>query len=192
MYSMQSGKGPFEMWKRVAPAYLALFALAAASVVGVQAGTMGIPDNLEAPRPNVQLLKAQATGVQVYVCKARADDPNAFEWTFKAPIAELWNERGEKVGTLYAGPTWEGNDGSKVVGEVVERANAPVPEAIPWLLLKAKSNAGAGAFSTVTYVQRLDTAGGVAPADGCDQARAGTEREVGSMATYAYYYGAAR
>ena len=78
------------------------------------------------------------------------------------------------------------------MAEVVERANAPDPDSIPWLLLKAKSNPGAGAFSTVTYVQRLDTAGGVAPTDGCDQARAGTEREVGYTATYAYYYGAAQ
>lgn len=180
------------MWRRVASAYLALIALAAASVVAVQAGSPAIPDNLKVPQQNVQLLKTQATGVQVYVCKARAEDPSTFEWSFKGPIAELWNERGEKVGKHYGGPTWEGNDGSTVVAEVVERANAPDPDSIPWLLLKTKSNPGAGAFSTVTYVQRLDTAGGVAPTDGCDQARAGTEREVGYTATYAYYYGAAQ
>src|SRR5688572_18979811 len=106
------------MWKRVAPAYLALLFLAAATVVGVQAGSKSLPINLEAPPANVQLFKTTATGVQVYVCKARPEAPNTFEWTFKAPAAELWNERGEKVGRHYAGPTWEGNDGSKVVGEV--------------------------------------------------------------------------
>jgi hypothetical protein len=179
------------MWRRVAPAYLAVLALAAASVVSVQARAMAIPDALEAPGQNVLLFETQATGVQVYVCKARTEDPNTFEWSFKAPIAELWNERGEMVGKHYAGPTWEGNDGSKVIGQVVERANAPDPEAIPWLLLRAKGNVGKGALSQVTYVQRLNTAGGVAPTEGCDRASVGTEREVGYTATYAFYYGGA-
>ena len=179
------------MWKRVAPAYLALLFLAAATVVGVQAGSKSMPDNLKAPPANVQLFKTTATGVQVYVCQPRPEALNTFEWTFKAPNAELWNERGEKIGRHYAGPTWEGTDGSKVVGEVVERAGAPDPEAIPWLLLKAKANDGAGAFSAVTYVQRLDTAGGSAPVDGCDRSTVDTERAVGYTATYTYYYGAA-
>jgi hypothetical protein len=38
------------------------------------------------------------------------------------------------------------------------------PEAIPWLLLKAASTTGPGAFADVTYVQRLRTHGGLAPA----------------------------
>ena len=192
MCSVQSERqGPFEMWKRVAPAYLALIALAVASVVAVQANAMAIPENLKVPQQNRQLFKAQATGVQVYACTERAEAPNTFDWTFKAPVADLWNDQGEKVGKHYAGPTWEANDGSKIVGEVVERANAPDPESIPWLLLRAKANEGAGALSTVTYVQRLDTAGGIAPTEGCDRSTVGVEREVGYTATYAYYYGAA-
>jgi hypothetical protein len=91
------------------------------------------------------------------------------------------------VGGHYAGPTWEANDGSKVVGEVVERANAAGPGAIPWLLLKARSNDGPGAFRTVTYVQRLETAGGVAPTEGCHQSAAGAERAVEYGATYTFY-----
>jgi hypothetical protein len=103
--------------------------------------------------------------------------------------AELWNEAGQKVGRHYAGPTWEGNDGSKVLGEVVERANAPDADAIPWLLLKATSSEGAGAFSTVTYVQRLETVGGVAPTEGCSEPTAGVEQAVPYRATYAFAYG---
>jgi hypothetical protein len=175
------------MWSRVAPACLTVLALAAALVVVAQAGPQPIPQNLTVPQENVQYFKAFASGVQVYVCKARPEDPSTFEWSFKAPMAELWNDTGEKVGTHYAGPTWEGNDGSKVVGEAVQRANSPDPEAIPWLLLRAKSNGGAGIFTPVTYVQRLETVGGMAPTDGCDRSTVGAERDVTYFATYLFY-----
>ena len=179
------------MRRRVALSCLILTAMAAAPVVGAQTGPMAIPDNLKVPDGNVLLFKTFATGVQIYVCKARADVPDTFEWTFKAPEAELWNDVGEKVGKHYAGPSWEGNDGSRVAGEVVERANAADPGAIPWLLLRAKSHDGAGVFSTVTYVQRLETVGGVAPTGGCDRSAADAERAVEYTAIYAFYYGAA-
>ena len=180
------------MWRRVAQACLIVSAMIVTPVVGAQADPMAIPDNLKVPQPNVMLFEAYANGVQVYVCKAKADDPNAFEWAFKGPEAELRNEAGEKIGKHYAGPTWEGNDGSKVVGEAVENAKAPEAGAIPWLLLRAKAHDGSGAFSTVTYVQRLDTAGGVAPTDGCDRSAADTERAVEYTATYVFSYGAAQ
>jgi hypothetical protein len=171
---------------------LTLVAIAAVPVVGAQTGPIITPDNLKVPSEHVLLFKTFATGTQIYTCKARTDDPNTFEWTFKAPEAELWNDIGEKVGKHYAGPSWEGNDGSKLVGEVVERANAPDPGAIPWLLLKAKANDGAGVFSTMTYIQRLETVGGMAPTEGCDRLAADAERAVEYTAIYAFFYGAAQ
>ena len=71
------------------------------------------------------------------------------------------------------------------------RADAPSKNAIPWLLLEAKSHAGGGAFSTITHIQRLDTKGGVAPKKGCDATHAGEEVRVPYEATYAFYYPAA-
>src|SRR5689334_2233224 len=132
------------MFKRFTSSSLGALALAAAVVGAVQASPSAVPDNLKVPAQNVQLFTTAATGVQVYVCSARTDDPSAFTWTFKAPEADLHNEAGEKVGHHYAGPTWEANDGSKVTGEAVERADAPDPGAIPWLLLKAKTHEGSG------------------------------------------------
>ena len=131
--------------------------LLAASLVGAapaSAQTAGdaVPSNLAVPDGQVLLLETAAQGVQIYVCRARADGPSAFVWTFQAPEARLFNSRGEEVGRHYAGPTWEGNDGSRVVGAVQEQANSPDPTAIPWLLLQARSHDGAGVFSTVTYV----------------------------------------
>jgi hypothetical protein len=180
------------MARSILMACLMVAAVAAVPVVGAQSGAMVIPDNLKVPSGNVLLFKTFASGTQIYTCAARTDDPNAFAWTFKAPDAELWNDASEKLGTHYAGPTWEGNDGSSVVAEVASRADAPNPGAIPWLLLKAKSTSGAGVFTNMTYIQRLETVGGVAPAEGCDQSTVGMERAVGYAATYAFYYGAAR
>ena len=101
------------------------------------------------------------------------------------------NARGEVVATHFAGPTWQGSDGSTVVAAVAERADAPSKKAIPWLLLEAKSHTGSGAFSTITYIQRLDTKGGIAPVTGCDAAHANAEARVPYEAMYAFYYPAA-
>jgi hypothetical protein len=146
------------------------------------------PANLAPPAGAVLLFELAARGVQIYVCEVDPDDATAFVWTFQAPAAELLNARGEVVGHHYAGPTWQGQDGSAVVAAVLERAEAPDPAAIPWLLLAAKAHAGSGALATITHIQRLDTVGGVAPTEGCDEAHAGAEARVPYEATYAFFY----
>ena len=133
------------------------------------------------------LLKALGQGVQIYACGAKAGDRAQFEWVFKAPEADLMGDKGERIGRHYAGPTWEANDGSKVVGEVQQRADAPRPGAVPWLLLKAKSYQGDGTFKGVTYIQRVNTEGGIAPRDGCDAQHSGAEARVDYKAAYYFY-----
>ena len=46
--------------------------------------------------------------------------------------------------SISGGPTWNLNDGSAVIGEVIAKADAPEPNAIQWLLLRAKSHEGLG------------------------------------------------
>jgi hypothetical protein len=150
--------------------------------------TESVPANLAPPDGSVLLFELQAGGVQIYTCAAKPDDATAFVWTFKAPEAELINSQGIVAGHHFGGPTWEGFDGSSVVGNVLERADSPDAGSIPWLLLEAKDHAGTGVFSTITYVQRLDTVGGVAPADGCDSSHADDEVRQPYQATYAFYY----
>jgi hypothetical protein len=147
-----------------------------------------IPANLAAPEGAALLFALAARGDQIYVCEADPDDASAFVWTFSAPEAELLNERGEVVGSHFAGPTWQGHDGSAIVAAVLERADAPDSGAIPWLLLEATDHAGSGVFSTITHVQRLDTVGGVAPSEGCDEAHAGEEARAPYEATYVFFY----
>ena len=156
--------------------------------VGAQTDDASIPPNLAVPSGQALLLQAQARGVQIYVCQPRAENPSVFAWVLQGPEAELLNRRGDRIGRHFAGPTWEGNDGSQVVCATRETADSPDPQAIPWLLLQARTNQGSGVLSTVTYVQRLDTVGGRAPDAGCDQERAGQEQKVEYTATYAFYY----
>jgi hypothetical protein len=146
---------------------------------------VAIPEELRVPDGQRLLLRAAARGAQIYTCKAKAADPAAFEWVLKAPEAELFDQSGAKIGKHYAGPTWENADGSRVVGEVMQRS--PAQGAVPWLLLRAKSNEGAGAFTSAKYIQRLDTVGGIAPSAGCDAAHAGAEVRVDYSANYAFY-----
>jgi hypothetical protein len=158
------------------------------SAQGTPTSAQDVSPSLMPPADSVLLFELGARGVQIYVCAAKPDDATAFVWTFQAPEAELINGRGEVVGTHFAGPTWQGQDGSAVIGTVLERVDAPDPGAIPWLLLAAKEHAGQGVFATITHMQRLGTAGGVAPTEGCDAAHAGEEVRVPYTATYAFYY----
>ena len=148
------------------------------------ASCSSMPDNLRVPQGQTRLLRAAARGAQVYACTAKTGSP-AYEWVLKGPDAELFDARGKKIGRHFAGPTWEIADGSRVVGEVMERSAAP--GAIPLLLMRAKSNEGAGTLANVRYIQRLDTAGGVAPQAGCDAEHAGIEARVRYSASYDFY-----
>lgn len=147
-----------------------------------------IPANLAPPASSVLLFALEAQGEQIYSCAADPDDATKLVWTLTGPEADLLNARDEVVGSHFAGPTWQGQDGSAVVGAVLERADAPEAGAIPWLLLEAKSHEGSGVFSTITHIQRLNTVGGVAPAEGCDEAHAGEEARAAYQATYAFFY----
>src|SRR5205823_399900 len=103
--------------------------------------------------------------------------------------ATLYSPDGDIVGTHYAGPTWEANNGGTVVARVIKRVPAPNPAtAIPWLRLGAIAHDGPGLFSKVTTIQRLYTLGGVAPAGaGCNASTLGAEARVPYEAHYYFY-----
>jgi hypothetical protein len=146
-----------------------------------------VPDRLK-PGANESLaLIVPAKGVQIYECRARTDQIGGYEWAFVAPEADLFDARGNRTGRHYAGPHWESTDGSKISGTVKERADAPLADAIPWLLLAAKSVGPEGSFSKVTSIQRVNTVGGVAPKAGCSQATAGTPARIDYAADYYFF-----
>lgn len=170
---------------------MAAIAVVAGSAWSVGAQEMEVPEALAVPEGNAALFALAAEGVQIYDCAEDPAEPGTLAWVFREPEADLFNAVGERVGSHYAGPTWEASDGSTVVGEVVERADADEADAIPLLLLEAAETTGEGVLSTVTYVQRLGTIGGAAPTEGCDEANEGEELRVDYAATYVFAYPAA-
>ena len=159
----------------------ALFILAAVPALADQAA-VGPPAG--APL----LLEVLADGVQIYACEAKEKGP---EWVFKAPEANLFDAQGRQIGTHFAGPGWKLADGSEVTGAVIAKAEAPVPGAVPWLLLEAKSHAGSGSLAAAATIRRADTKGGAAPATGCDASRLGEQARMRYSATY-QFFGAAK
>jgi Protein of unknown function (DUF3455) len=149
--------------------------------------TVTVPDKLKSAVTESLSMIVRAKGVQVYECRARKDQAGGYEWAFVAPEADLFDARGTRIGRHYAGPHWESIDGSKILGTVKERADAPAADAIPWLLLGAKSVGPDGSFSKVTSIQRVNTVGGVAPAAGCSQATAGAPARVNYTADYYFF-----
>ena len=137
------------------------------------------PDALEKP-----VMALSARGVQIYECRNSA---SGAAWAFIAPEADLFDAKGRRAGRHYAGPRWESEDGSIVEGAVKARVNAAHAEAIPWLLLSAKSVGGVGVFSRVSSIQRVATEGGAMPADGCSPTSLGQIARVPYTATYVMF-----
>jgi hypothetical protein len=145
-----------------------------------------VPVAIQVPAGATPKLKLHATGVQVYACTAPEPGRNStFAWMLVAPEATLFDLSGAKVGTHRAGPAWILKDGSSVNGQKLAQSDAPIPDAVPWLLIRA--NGGEGRFATVTYVQRLNTKGGKAPTTGCDEKSLGTKARVEYSADYYFF-----
>jgi hypothetical protein len=158
----------------------------AAAVAGCASAPVDVPANLKPGSGEKKLATLSATGVQVYQCRAKPGAAGEYEWAFVAPEADLADASGKPAGKHYEGPHWEAPDGSKVVGKVKARADAPAYRAIPWLLLSTTSDGPEGAFSKVTSIQRVNTAGGVAP-DACTKEDEGYRERVRYTADYILY-----
>jgi hypothetical protein len=152
---------------------LALILTSFCVVPGIYAQTL--KDSIEVPINSTRLLEAKGTGVQIYGCVNG-------RWVLQAPDAKLLDGQGKVIGTHYAGPTWQLNDGSWVKGNPVGKQASPDGESVPWLLLEAVHSAGS--LATVEFIQRTDTHGGNAPAGACGD---GAEVRVPYTAIYSFY-----
>jgi hypothetical protein len=98
-----------------------------------------------------------AIGVQIYRWDGSA-------WVFVAPSANLYADNGYHghVGSHYGGPTWESVSGSKVIARKINDCS-PNSTAVAWLKLQMTATDGPGIFSDVSFIQRVNTTGGIAP-----------------------------
>ncbi len=152
-----------------------------------------VPKEIAVPAGHARVLTLHAKGVQIY--KSIAGKDGKLKWELEAPLADLTDDKGARIGHHFGEPTlgvpaWEAVDGSRLVRDKavdVKTAPAKKPETdIPWLLVRVKADDGSpGALAKVVYVQRIQTEGGKAPADA--PKRTDTRIGVSYTATYVFY-----
>ena len=131
--------------------------------------------------PAIQVL---GKGVQIYACQATG---TTFVWALQGPDAVLLSADGGVIGKHFAGPSWQAQDGSTIVGEPLAASASPQVGSIPWLVLRVKSTTGTGLLANVAYVARTSTQGGLAPDSGCDAAHLGVEARSPYSAVYTFF-----
>ena len=166
-------------------AALALSACASAPMM-MKVDNAALPEPVRVPAGQKLMMSTTGVGEITYECREKKDMAGAHEWAFVAPVATLYSGDKKTVGKYYAGPTWEANDGSKVTGKQLAVSPA-APGNIPLQLVKTDPAMGAGAMTGVSYIQRLNTKGGVAPAMACDAMSKGKRQQVAYEADYVFY-----
>jgi hypothetical protein len=171
---------------------LIVAALAAAAALVPAAALAGpaapeVPEAIAVTGPHKPYLVAHAEGVQIYACTAVA---GGHAWRLLAPRATLTGDNGKVIGSHYGGPKWEARDGS-IVAAARDAGASVDATAVDWLRLKATS-ATAGPdgdrLTATTYIQRIHTVGGVAPAAaGCDADSIAEQREIPYSADYVFF-----
>ncbi|HET9526733.1 MAG TPA: DUF3455 domain-containing protein [Pyrinomonadaceae bacterium] len=159
------------------------FAIQPASAVTMPANDNGpeLPEacsSIAVEAGNRLAFHVYAKGVQIYRW-------NGISWSFVAPEATLYAEENffGEVGIHGMGPHWTSKSGSRVEAERVQNTGCrPDPDAIEWLLLKMKTTSDSGIFGRVTFIQRTNTTGGMAPAE------PGTLNELRRIPYTAEYY----
>jgi uncharacterized protein DUF3455 len=163
-----------------------------------------VPANLQVDASNTAYLAGHARGSQNYVCVLSPG--RGFTWTLFGPQATLFDDGGDQIIThfLSANPvengalraTWQHSDDTSAVwAKAIQSSTDPsyvAAGAIPWLLLQVVGAQYGPAWGdtlvATTYIQRVDTAGGLAPAAGCTNATdIGKKVFVPYAADYIFY-----
>ena len=164
-----------------------------------------VPTNIEAPVGHRAYLLGRAVGTQNYVCLPSGAGA---AWAFFAPQATLFNDDDQQIIThfLSANPdeaflpraTWQDSrDTSSVWAFATPDTTSTdsrfvAPGAIPWLRLQVSGDEegprGGDKLTETTYIQRVNTAGGIVPSTGCAVAAdIGKKALVPYTADYFFY-----
>jgi hypothetical protein len=148
-----------------------------------------VPAKIAVPEGHKVFLIGHAVGVQIYACEVV---DGAYRWRFAGPRATVYDDNGHVLATHFAGPRWQATDGSTVRATLDGDGTITVdPTAIPWLRLRVTEKlAGADGdrLTATSYIQRLETTGGLAPAaSSCNAETVGDVAEVPYTADYAFW-----
>jgi hypothetical protein len=145
-----------------------------------------VPDTIKAAPAEAVVLRAHASGVQIYTCGH--NEMGAAQWVLKGPDAVLRDGSGLIIGQHSLGPSWKYKDGSSVTGKAVAHIDALDPAAVPWLKIQVTAHDGQGLLEHVSTVQRVRTRGGQPPeAARCTPANQNEETSVPYTADYYFY-----
>ena len=184
-------------------ATLATLAVALPVAASAQVNPPAVPTNLQVEAGYAPYLMAHAEGTQNYICLST---PKGFEWTFLGPQATLFDGAEQQVTTHYLSPnpvesgaaraTWQHSiDSSAVWAAAIANSTDPAfvaPNSIPWLLLRVVGDqagpTGGASLVGTAFIQRVNTAGGIAPAAGCKSAKdVGKKMLVPYSTDYVFY-----
>jgi len=143
---------------------------------------LGLFSHIKAPGEVDPAFELTATGVQIFRCER---DKDGLHWVFRLPEAELRDSRGQVVAHHGANYSFEYVDGSRLLGTIVGYDSPPNDDSLRWLLLRTQSF-GQGELEKVTYVQRVDTTGGMPPAQ-CAAEQANQILRVPFSAKFIFY-----
>jgi hypothetical protein len=139
-----------------------------------------VPAGLEVPAPNQAFLLGHGVGTQNYVCQPTGP-LGRVDWVLFTPQATLFDDQRKQLTTHFFSPnpkdnvvrvTWEDSrDTSTVWARAIASATVN-SDAVAWLLLQVVNTqvgpTGGSTLSGTTFIQRVNTEGGLAPATGCD------------------------
>ena len=164
-----------------------------------------VPANIEAPVGHKAYLLGHAVGTQNYVCMPSGA---GFGWTFFGPQATLFDRHEKQITTHFlssnplegglARATWQHSADTSSVWAMATPATTSsdpafvAPGAIPWLLLQVVGEQegpdGGRKLTATTYIQRVNTSGGIVPSTGCAaSADVGKKALVPYTADYFFY-----
>lgn len=165
--------------RTIAPALL-LAALPVAAAIAPPGGLgrgMPAPDDVEAA------FALSATGVQIYQCSNLGD---GWGWTYVAPDVTLY-EGSRSIAEHKRPDLWESLSDRSSVTAVPRVQQAAGAGNLPWQLMRAAPLNPTGMFAGVTYMQRVNTEGGLPAPVGCGPGLEGTENRVPFRADYYFY-----
>ena len=148
-----------------------------------------LPAEVRVPAGNKAAVVLRGVGDVVWICDYKGEfGSNQYEWKIQRPEAKLLDRDGKQVGRYFGPPAqWDYWAGSNVTGEQV--ATAPsIAGNLPLALIKANPATGSqGALTGTTYIQRVATKGGAAPAQECSWRTLRQTRSVSYEADYIFY-----
>jgi hypothetical protein len=178
---------PVAHFSAVAVVAIVASALSACAPMSPMYSQDKLPEGVKVPAGNSVAMQTVGVGEITYECRPKKDMAGQFEWVFIGPDAVLNDRNGMQVGKYFGPPaTWESKDGSRITGTQVAVAPNGAGN-IPHQLVKANPATGNGAMTGVTYIQRVATVGGIAPAMQCDSNKAGAKQNVRYQADYIFW-----